>query len=239
MAEVPLTLKCCWDLRLWNVMWTPQPCGFSPWCLLWVLPLILLCFLSQDMQPGLLTPTDCLCAPICSRSCHFWQTNSAYPSDHELPPAGVTSFSVMEIIPDTFIYRLWGLLRWGIHLRVLWRPWVWLAPDYRCFFEILGRFQNQGTKQVHPYFWAQDIEESIVTKSFRHRKSSSKINTSVPHPEGLPTTEKPVRVALRPSVGSTQFTEVNEEVQGCQTLGWFPLPWAKVTASLTGLFLLA
>lgn len=89
-----------------------------------------------------------------------------------------------------------------------------------AFFEILGRFQNQRAKQVHPYFRAHDTEDRIVTtECFRHRKSSSKTNTSVPHPEGLPMMEKPVRMAHRPSVGSTQFTEVNEEVQGCQPPG--------------------
>lgn len=39
------------------------------------------------------------------------RTNSEYPSDHELPSAGVTSFLVMEVVPDIFIYRLRGLLR--------------------------------------------------------------------------------------------------------------------------------
>lgn len=89
-----------------------------------------------------------------------------------------------------------------------------------AFLRSWADFKNQRTKQVHPYFRAHDTEDSTVTtKCFRHRKSSSKINISVPHPEGSPTMKKPVRVALRPRVGSTQFTEVNEEMQGCQTLG--------------------
>lgn len=46
MVEVPTTLKCCWDLRLWDVMWVLQPHGLSHWCLLWVLLPILLYFLS-------------------------------------------------------------------------------------------------------------------------------------------------------------------------------------------------
>lgn len=33
------------------------------------------------------------------------KTNSAYPSDHELPSEGVTSFLVMKMVSDIFIYR--------------------------------------------------------------------------------------------------------------------------------------
>lgn len=106
-------LKCCRERRLWNVMWAPQPCGRSPRILLWVLLLVLLCFPFQDTQPGSITLTGAL--PVFSslgpEGGTSGRTNSAYPSDHELPSEGVTSFLVMKIVSDIFIYRLQGLLR--------------------------------------------------------------------------------------------------------------------------------
>lgn len=43
---------------------TAAMCAFSPVPALGLLLLILLCFLFQNLQPGLLTLTDCLCVPV-------------------------------------------------------------------------------------------------------------------------------------------------------------------------------